>query len=255
MSLLDVDNDNKRAANARLIVAADELSDPAHAAWSSLGEFARACGTSATPGAARRRLYRAKGTFAEHGVRLEITEAGGPVFARFQTQAIRDLIAVDIRRARRIVEVLNARREGRPPNLKGLEWETEVVDAEAIRRDYEEGRSFASIMRTYVIGAGRLKKILMGTKTEVRDPKKRVRVEDLRSRAVVTKALGALQRGALLAEVAAILECSMRTARRFVKRRGFRCVEGTSFAIPINCSNEFWIRALDRLKPNGSSSE
>jgi hypothetical protein len=251
MSLLNVKNRNKRAAHARLIVASDELSDPSHAEWSSLDEFARACRMSATRAAARRRLYRAKGTFAERGVLLEIREAGGPVFARFQTQAIRDLVAVDIRRARRIVEISDARREGRPPNLKDLAWDTDVVDADAIRQDYEDGASFASIRDSYVIGAGRLKKILEGSKTKIRDPKKRVCIEDIRPKRVVAKALAALRRAEFLTEVAVILKCSVRSARRFAKRHGFG-FQRLPFAVPINGASEFWKRAFERWASSGS---
>jgi hypothetical protein len=251
MSLLNVKNRNKRAAHARLIVAADELSDPSHDEWASLGEFARACRMSTTHAAARRHLYRAKGTFAEHGVLLEIREAGGPVFARFQTQAIRDLVAVDIRRARRIVEISGARREGREPDLKDLAWDTDVLNAEAIRQDYEDGESFASIMDRYVIGAGRLKKILKGSKTNIRDPKKRVRIEDVRPKHVVAEALAALRRAEFLTGVAAILKCSVRSARRFAKRHGF-VFQRLPFAVPINGASEFWKQALERWKSSGS---
>jgi hypothetical protein len=253
MSLLDVENANERAANARLILVLDELSQVAHDPWSSLGEFAKLCGI-ATDAAARRRLYRAQDTLGECGVVLKIKEVKGEVSARFGTREIRDLVEVDLRKARRIVEILDAKREGRVPYLKGLAREAEVVNVEAIRQDYFERRkSFAWLMDKYEIGVGRLKKILM---TEgVIDPGKRVRIEDLRSKAATVDALAALARGALLAEVAAILKCSMRTARRFIKRHGFRCLEGTTFAIPINCDSAFLTKALERLQANGSSSK
>jgi hypothetical protein len=255
MSLLDVENDNERAANARLILVLDELSEVRHDPWSSLREFATLCGI-ATEAAARRRLYRVKVLLREHGVVLPTEETMGEVSVRFGTRAIRNLIEVDLRKARRIVETLDAKREGRKPDLKGLGREVEVVNADAIHMDYFWHRkSFAWIMYKYEIGVGRLTKILTaGDNVGVRDRRERVRIEDLRPEAAVAEALAILKKGALLAEVEAILKCSRRTAARFVERHGFRCLKGTSFAVPINCDNAFWVQALERLKPNGSSS-
>lgn len=197
------------------------------------------CGI-AKDAAARRRLYRVQDTLAEHGVALEIKETKGDVAARFGTREIRDLVEVDLRKARRIVETSDAKREGCAPYLKGQAREAEVVNVEAIRQDYARGKAFAWIMDKYEIGVGRLRKILTsGDHENVRDPRERVRIEDLRPEAAVAEALALLRKGALLAEVGAILKCSRRTAGRFAERHGFRCLKGTSFAVPINCDNAF----------------
>ncbi len=243
MSLLDVKSAIERATRARLILTLNEL---VREPWTSLGDYAM-LREIASNDAARRSLYRLAKTLAGWGVELEIDEAKGLTKARFGTREIAELIEPDIRKARAIVERIDAEHEGRRPDLKGLARETEIVNAEMISSEYRQRRKgFAWITRKHGIGVGRARKILISTGAIIRPPRTRLSVEDRLPRAVVDDALMALANGALVAEVAAILGCSERTARRFAKRHGLVFKEGRPFGPAHPCEREY--RASRRRK-------
>lgn len=221
MGLLDATQPSKHASHARLVLELDEL---ARTEWAPLSLYATVRGIP-TLAAARRSLFRLKNTLAAEGAELELKIENYNVSARFGTKEIVDLIEQDLRAAREIVEVLDAKREGREPDLEALACDAEVVSPETLAHDFHERlKPQEWIARKHGIGVKRLRRILESTgglaRPEVR------RVEQQRSPFVVADALAAAKRGELIEEIARILGCSTRTAKRFVKRHGIALARG-----------------------------
>jgi len=219
MGLLDTTTPSKLASRARLVLDLDELR---RAEWVSLKDYA-CIRKIPTRSAARRSIFRLKRTLAECGVRLKLTIKDGEISARFGTQEIADLIEPDVRIASKIVLRLDERRNGGP--LEDEDWADEegvVISPETISLEYRKrAKSFAWIARKHGIGKGRLRKILIST-GPIRTPKVCRRVEQRRPATVVARAVAAAERGAPIDEIAKILECSHKTALRFLKRFGLR---------------------------------
>jgi hypothetical protein len=204
-----------------LILALDELS---RENWVELRFYGCVRGIQSYAGA-RRSLFRVKRTLAEVGVSLAVKTENKVISARFSTPEIRELVEEGLRTARELVERLDARREGTDPALEGLEREAELVNPQEIVRDFRDRlKSHAWIARKYGIGIKRVRRILASvrplTRPEVR------RVEHRRAKDAVKRALEAADRGALLEEIAKMLGCSTRTARRFVLRNGRKLPRG-----------------------------
>jgi hypothetical protein len=216
MGLLDVTHPYDRERYARLVVALDEL---ARSKLATLDLYAAARGIS-TFDAARRSLYRLKRTLARHGVALEIHEENGNLSANFGTDAIRELIEPDLRAAQALLEEIDARRQGRKAELACIERESEVVDPATISLEYR-GRlkNFTWIARKHGIGKERVRRILVST-GPIRVPGFKSRLEARRPAPLVKQALEAADHGARLREIAAILNVSKSTARRFLRRHG-----------------------------------
>jgi hypothetical protein len=216
LGLLASESAIERAASARLLVDMDEL---ARVEWAPLELYASVRGIRSLE-AARRNLFRAKTRLGEQGVELAVVEKNGLVSARFGTRAIRELIEADLRAARALVLRLEARRDGHEIESEALDQETEILSPETIALEYRgRTKSFAWIARKHGAGKGRIRKLLVST-GPIRTPEARRRVERRRPKAVVERALEAADRGARLAEVAAILACSKATAASFLRRNG-----------------------------------
>src|SRR5579872_3740012 len=217
MGLLDANRPYELATHARLVLDLEEL---ARVEWASLEFYATVRRIENLP-SARRSLWRLRRTLAEHGAKLEIKQKLGHVSARFGTREIVDLIEPDVRRARAVVERLEAGREKREPDLEGLASENDEVNPDSVRVDYRERfKSFTWIARTRGLGKTRLRK-LIALSGPVSPPSIRRCIEERRPRSAVERALKAAQEGGRVEDIAAILECSTRTAQRFAKRHGF----------------------------------
>lgn len=211
MGLLDVKTPFERSRRARLVLDLDEL---AQRGRTSLEDYAAVRGI-ASLSSARRSLFRLKETLVQEGVALEVIQAVGRISADFGTREIAELIELDVRPARVLVEKFDAVREGREPELD------ESVNSDEIRRDYRERKkSFAWIARKHGLCKDRIHRLLAAT-GPVPSPSLRRCIEERRPRALVDRALEAVARGGRVAEVAAILECTTRTAKRLLKRHGF----------------------------------
>jgi hypothetical protein len=217
MGLLDAERPYELATSARLVLDLEEL---ARVEWASLEFYATVRRIERLP-SARRSLFRLKETLAEHGAVLEVKQRLGEISARFGTTAVRDLIEPDVRLARAVVERLEASREGRTPDFEGLADENDLVSPEIIRVEYRERqKSFKWICKKHGLGMSRLHRLVAAT-GPVHDRSRRRCVEEQRPESVVARALKAADEGARIEEIAAILECSARTAKRFVKRHGY----------------------------------
>jgi hypothetical protein len=222
VALLDATQPSKRASNARLVLELDELAQMG--GWIPLDEYA-SIRRIPSLGAARRSLFRLKKTLADYGVRLELKFEHYNMSARFATKEIGELIEPDLRAARRLVEVLDAKREGREPDLDGLAREAELVNPESLAYEFRDRlKPQEWIARKHGIGVKRLRRILASGGPLTRPP---IRcVERHRDEAAVTRALEAANRGERIEEIAKILDCSERTARRFARRHGIPLVGG-----------------------------
>jgi hypothetical protein len=216
VGLLEGRTASERASHARLLLELDELT---RGQWATLDLYAVVRGIT-TLSAARRSIFRLKKTLAEHGVELEVVTERGAISAHFGTREIAEWIEPDLRAARELVRRLDARRGGLDHDDDEPAGETEVISPQTISLEYRSrAKSFAWIARKHGIGKGRLRRILVST-GPIRAPRLRRRVEERRPAALVARALDAADRGALLDEIAAILDCSRRTARRFLRRYG-----------------------------------
>lgn len=219
MGFLEVSEPAERAKRACLVV---DLSELVHQEWASLGEYATAR-RSRTFTAAKRSLSRAKAALAREGIELAVRSSGGTIHARFGTPAIRDLVEVNLQSAQVLVARLDAKRAGAGARAGAGEdggsaqVRAQFVDPKAIAHDYRERlKPQPWIAQKYGIGIKRVRRILVALgATERREGR---RTENRRPSVVVRRALEAAGRGASLLEVAAILGCSARTAKRFVLR-------------------------------------
>ncbi len=212
-SLLATTTPSQRAHHARLVLDLDELS---RSEWSTLAEYAEARRIP-SPGAARRSLFRVKILLAKHGVELEIAQHDYALKARFGCRAIRELIELDVRPAWELVERLDAAQEGREPTAR---QESLLLAPETIAIDYRNrSKPFRWIARKHGIGKGRVRRLLAAT-GPIPDRGLRLCVEERKPRLVVGDAIEAAKRGARVSEIAAILRCCLRTAKRFLKRHG-----------------------------------
>jgi len=211
----------RRAQRARLLLDLDEL---AKLGWVSLDVYALVRRIDTTQ-AARRSVYRLKSALAAEGVALEVTEKNGIVLARFGTPEIAAFLEPDLREARVLVERLDAAREGRAPDLAGLANETDLMNPEAISIEYRARlRSLGWIAHKHGVGTRRLRKILAST-GPIRSRGLRP-IEGHRPRALVERALEAIDRRAPLREIAEILGCTRATAQRFMARHGRALLRG-----------------------------
>jgi len=220
VSLLATTTASERASHARLVLDLDEL---ARSEWSSLDDYAD-LRKIPTAEAARRSLFRVKKLLGKNGIELEITQKDYVMYARFGSPAIRELIELDLRLARELLEELEVRREGRPPSRACLEQV--LLSPEALAVEYRERRkTFDWIARKHGVGPARIRRLLAAT-GPVPDRDLRRCVEERLSKHVVGSAVEAAKRGAHVAEIAAILGCCDRTARRFLRRNGFLACMG-----------------------------
>ena len=149
-------------------------------------------------------------------LRLERPEQGGTRL-HVATPELVQVVELEIRRARRIAELVDARRDGRSPS--DLD-DSDVVSDIAISADYRDRtppRPFWRLARKYGIGRERLRKILEKARGGIR-ARRRLRIEELREPEVVSRALRVRAAGASVKEVARVLRCSPRTVRRFLRR-------------------------------------
>jgi hypothetical protein len=210
-SLLSNTTGLQRTSRAKLVLDLDEL---ARAEWSTLMDY-RATRRIASLAAARRSLFRVKRLLAEKGVGLEVTQYKYALSARFGCRAVRELIELDVRPAAQLLERLDAEREGREPCLPP---EQLLLAPETIAVDYRDrSKTFGWIAEKHGIGKGRLRRLLAAT-GPIPDRALRLCVEEREARHVVDRAIEAAKRGALVSEIAAILCCCDRTARRFLRR-------------------------------------
>lgn len=201
---------------ARLVLDLDQL---ARVEWVSLEFYAIVRGIE-TQTAARRNLFRVKQVLREHGVELVVAEEQRRLAARFGVPAVAELVEPDVRPARAILERLEARHENREPELDGLVGESAVLSPETISLEYRgRAKSFAWIARKHGVGKERIRRILVST-GPIRAPGLRRRLEERRPTATIEAALAAADRGDRLEEIARILACGVRTARRFLRRHG-----------------------------------
>jgi len=195
-----------------LILDLDEL---ARTPWSSLEHYADVRGIP-TLAAARRSLFRLKALLAKRGVALEVQQENHTITAHFGTRAIRELIEVDLVAACALLERLDAQEEG-PAQSRDM-FDQALLSPETIAVEYRHRlKSCGWIARTHGIGRARIRRLLAAT-GPVPDRVLRLCVEERKPKHVVDLAMEAAGRGARLEEIASILECSERTARRFMKR-------------------------------------
>jgi hypothetical protein len=193
-----------------------DLDELAREEWSSLKDYAQVRRIPSRE-AARRSLFRVKQLLAQKGVDLEVSQHDFVLRARFGCRAVRELIELDLRPARQLVERLEAEREGREPCAA---FEPLLLAPETIALDYRErSKAFGWIARKHGIGKERIRRLLAAT-GPIPDRVLRLCVEERKPRLVVDDAIEAAKRGAHVAEIAAILRCCLRTAKRFLKRHG-----------------------------------
>jgi hypothetical protein len=212
-SLLAATTASQRASHARLVLDLDEL---AREEWSSLeryGEVRRI----PSPEAARRSLFRVKQLLAKKGVDLEVSQHDYALSARFGCRAVRELIELDLRPAMALVERIEGVQEGR----ELVEPEDQLLLApETIAVDYRErAKPFSWIAWKHGIGKQRIRRLLAVT-GPIPDRALRLCVEERRPRPVADDAIEAAKQGARVSEIATILRCCPRTAKRFLKRHG-----------------------------------
>lgn len=224
MGLLEANRPYERATRARLVL---DLAELVRVEWATL-EFYAAVRRIENVSSARRSLFRLKATLAALGVELEVRQAYGQISARFATPELLDLIEPDLRVARTIVERLEANRERREPDLEELESENDVLSPLVIRDDYRERlKSFKWIAKKYGLGMARLHRLVAAT-GPVPSRFARRSVEARRPAKTIKRALEAAGNGAACSVIASILDCSITTAQRFIKKHGFLRPRGRS---------------------------
>jgi hypothetical protein len=133
------------------------------------------------------------------------------------TAELRELVALEQRRARIVDECARAKREGREPELSWLDADPNPSE---VTQDYWVRKKHLGTLSTkYGVGQRRLKKILEGQRAEIRE-KRRMRIAERAPAGAVERALRVHDDGGSLRDVARVLGCNRPSALRFLRSSG-----------------------------------